>query len=167
MKPSQYFNETLKSDTSINDDFQDSSNGGCGGGSEHSTENDANEYKDGLIFEKYRKMLAEKTELNEKEQQHVLRILHAKQEQERERRLFMRFYNCDSSSDSSFLIIIIILFRFLKYFNGTMNIEEIIYEEKVNRSDIYMILEAFKEILITCVYEDPNPLLRINVKIGH
>ena len=48
-----------------------------------------------------------------------------------------------------------------------MNVEEIIYEEKVNRSDVYMVLEAFKEILITCVYEDPNPLLRINVKIGH
>ena len=92
MKSSQYFNETSKSETSIdaNSDFQDTSNGG--GGSEHSNDNDGNEYKDGLIFEKYRKILAEKTELSEKEQQHVLRILHSKHEQEKERRLFMRYF---------------------------------------------------------------------------
>ena len=57
-------------------------------------------------------------------------------------------------------------FRFLKYFDGTYNIEEIMFEEKVSRSEIFMVLETFKEILVTCVYEDPNPLLRINVRIA-
>lgn len=63
---------------------------GGGGGSEHSNDTDGCDYKDSVIFEKYRKILADRTELNEKDQQFVLRILHAKQEYERERRLFMK-----------------------------------------------------------------------------
>jgi hypothetical protein len=78
-----------KSETSIETNFdQDLSNGGCtGGGSEHSTDNDYTDYKDSMLFEKYRRILSENG-IYEKEQQYILRLLHSKSEAER--RLFMR-----------------------------------------------------------------------------
>ena len=78
---------STKSDTSLETNFdQDSINFG-GGGSENSNDTDCADHKDSLLFEKYRKLLIE-SGLQEKEAQIVLMLLHAKPEAER--KLFMR-----------------------------------------------------------------------------
>lgn len=56
--------------------------------------------------------------------------------------------------------------RLMPYFNGSYNIESIIFYEKLNRSDMITFLDKFKDLLIVTEYEDPNPLIRINSKIN-
>lgn len=45
------------------------------------------------------------------------------------------------------------------------NMEAIIYYEQLNRSDLMTFLDKFKDLILVSNYEDPNPLVRINVKI--
>lgn len=54
----------------------------------------------------------------------------------------------------------------MPYFNGTYNIEAIIYHERLNRSDIMTFLDKFKDLLICTEYEDPNPLIRVSSTIN-
>jgi hypothetical protein len=54
----------------------------------------------------------------------------------------------------------------MPYYNGLTNLEAIMYYEKLNRSDLLAFLDKFNDILMVSTYEDPNPLIRINVKIN-
>ena len=52
----------------------------------------------------------------------------------------------------------------MPYYNGISTLEAIIYYEKLNRSELIAFLDRFKDLLMVSNYEDPNPLVRINVK---
>jgi hypothetical protein len=56
--------------------------------------------------------------------------------------------------------------RLLNYLNGMFNFEEIMYNKKLNRSDLITFLDKFKDLIMVNCYEDPNPIVRINVKIN-
>ncbi len=40
------------------------------------------------------------------------------------------------------------------------------YNKKLNRSDLITFLDKFKDLIMVNCYEDPNPIVRINVKIN-
>ena len=63
------------------------------------------------------------------------------------------------------LLFVVFFCRMLPYFNGLYNVEEMIYYEKLSRSELTMMLDMFKDILTITVHEDPNPIIRINVRI--
>lgn len=43
--------------------------------------------------------------------------------------------------------------------------EAIIYYEQLNRSELITFLDKFKDVLMVSTYEDPNPLVRLPVKL--
>lgn len=45
------------------------------------------------------------------------------------------------------------------------NLESIVYNEQISFSDLYILLDKFKDLLFVSTYEDPNPLIRINIGI--
>ncbi|XP_033631245.1 GATOR complex protein NPRL3-like [Asterias rubens] len=44
--------------------------------------------------------------------------------------------------------------RLCQYFRGRHHLEEIMYYENVNRSQVYMLLEKFKQVLVICTHQD-------------
>ncbi|XP_038069233.1 GATOR complex protein NPRL3-like [Patiria miniata] len=44
--------------------------------------------------------------------------------------------------------------RLCPYFRGRHHLEEIMYYENVNRSQVYMLLEKFKQVLVVCTHQD-------------
>lgn len=53
----------------------------------------------------------------------------------------------------------------MPYYNGLTNLEAIIYYEQLNRSELITFLDKFKDVLMVSTYEDPNPLVRLPVKL--
>jgi hypothetical protein len=46
--------------------------------------------------------------------------------------------------------------RLSKYFTGEHHIEEIMYRENVRRSQLLLLLDKFRDVLITCEKEDAD-----------
>lgn len=115
-------------------------------GSEHSndTENTADHRDQSKIYDEYRQLLTEH-HVSERDQQYILNLFVKEKRDESEIKLF---------------------FQLLPYLNGMHNLEEVMYEEKLNRSDLFSFLDKFKSMIVLSTYEDPNPLLRINVRIN-
>lgn len=63
------------------------------------------------------------------------------------------------------LFIILNFFRLVPYFNGIYNLESVVYNEQISSSDLYILVDKFKDLLFVSSYEDPNPLIRINIRI--
>lgn len=63
-------------------------------------------------------------------------------------------YESENYIPSDDLILLERLCR-LGYFNGGHHLEEIMYLENIRRSQLLQILDKFRDILITCEYEDP------------
>jgi len=59
-----------------------------------------------------------------------------------------------------------IYLRLMPYYNGLTNLEAIIYYEQLNRSELITFLDKFKDVLMVSTYEDPNPLVRLSVKMN-
>lgn len=131
-------------------DSRNSTTGGIGvnvaaneAGSENSNDTENTDQKDlSGIYEKYREIFIEHN-ISDKDQQYIFKAFEHKSEND-----------------------IDLFIRLMPYYNGTYNIEAIIFYEKLNRSDMITFLDKFKDLLIVTEYEDPNPLIRINSKIN-
>lgn len=111
------------------------------GGSEHSNDTENTDQKDlTAIYDEYREIFNE-YKVNEKDQHYIFKSFESKSEQDI--KLFMQL---------------------MPYYNGLTNLEAIIYNEQLTRSDLITFLDKFKDLLIVSCYEDPNPLIRINAK---
>jgi hypothetical protein len=116
---------------------------GGGGGSEHSNDTENTDQKDlSAVYDEYREIFNE-YHVNEKDQHYIFKSFENKSEQSI--KLFMQL---------------------MPYYNGLSNMESIIYNEQLTRSELVTFLDKFKDLLIVSCYEDPNPLIRINAKIN-
>ncbi|CAF0863859.1 unnamed protein product [Brachionus calyciflorus] len=130
------------SDISYDDDSMNDSRLENCAESENSNDTENTDHKNScLSYDEFREVLTE-CKISEKDQQYI----------------FKAFESRHPDSIKQFM-------QLVPYFNGQSNLEEIIYHEKLNRSDLYILLDKFKDMLFVSTYEDPNPLIRINVKI--
>lgn len=114
-----------------------------GVGSEHSNDTENTDQKDlSAVYDEYRVVFNEYN-VNEKDQHYIFKSFENRNEQDI--KLFMQL---------------------MPYYNGLANMEAIIYNEQLTRSELVTFLDKFKDLLIASCYEDPNPLIRINAKIN-
>ncbi len=114
-----------------------------GAGSEHSNDTENMDQKDlSIVYDEYREILKEYN-VNEKDQHYIFKSFENKNEQD-----------------------VKLFIQLMSYYNGLFNMEAIIYNEQLTRSELITFLDKFKDLLIVSCYEDPNPLIRINAKIN-